>query len=149
MSVRFLDFLSYIMIGGAIVLGIILYSQGGRVIDVGKMMQQNTEEIVKTKKEAIIAKEAAVVAKLMVDEIQKKLDNSLKQDKTTLDTVTTGREERYIAQTLYLKELNKMKCEIKDVKKDHAKRLAASEALVKEVRELRVKLKNCSKADMP
>lgn len=136
---KYYTWASYVLMFTTVCIGVFIYVQGGRFIDVGKEVSENKREIKENQER--------------LDELQKKLDLSLNQDKTISDIVTRGREERYISQDKYMMELLAsrdriiaLEKNIASVEKDHKKRLEIMATLLAEVKELKVKLDVCIEA---
>ena len=127
---------SYVLMFTTVCIGIFIYVQGGRFIDVGKEVSENKKEIQENQQR--------------LDELQKKLEQSLKQDKGMSDAINRGREERYISQDKYMVELLAsrdriiaLEANIASVERDHKKRLEIMANLLVEIKELKSKLDIC------
>jgi hypothetical protein len=127
---------SYVLMVITILIGIFIYLQGGQFFDVGKTVSENKREIIDNQRR--------------IEELQQKLEQSLKQGKDMAGDIVRGREERYISQDKYMTELLisrdriiSLEANIASVENDHKKRLEIMKNLLAEVKELKGKLDLC------
>ena len=136
MSAKYYTWSSYVLMAVTILIGIFIYMQGGRFINVGREVSENKKEIKENQDR--------------IKELQQKLDLSLRQGKDMSADIVRGREERYTSQDKYMAELLasrdrtiSLEANIAAIEKDHLKRLEIMRNLLGEVKGLKGKLDLC------
>jgi peptidoglycan hydrolase CwlO-like protein len=130
--------LGTIVVISCVVASLVMLISGGKVFDVGSTIQQNKAAISEVKRE--------------VDTLKEQLSKSMAQDKSTLDKVTKGHDEREAYQNKYLSEIEALNTKVAvlendlvSMAKEHRKRLSLADRTAEENKRLSLELLNCER----